>query len=58
MKAPTRAAWERALKTFEKEAFNALLREDLDVEDRIAVFRVHALLRERASGVVRDERAG
>lgn len=49
MKRPTLAAWRKYLLAYE-DGFNALLREELTDEERIAVYLVHDLLRLRASG--------
>lgn len=48
MKRPTQSAWRKLLASYE-DGFNALLREDLDPEERTACYTVHDLLRVRAS---------
>ena len=55
MKQPTPAAWRKRLLAYE-DGFNALLREELTDEERIAVYLVHDLLRLRASGADTEKR--
>lgn len=55
MKRPTPAAWRKYLLAYE-DGFNALLCEDLEPDERAAVYLVHDLLRLRASGADTEKR--
>lgn len=54
-KRPTQSAWRKLLLAYE-DGFNALLREDLEPDERAACYMVHDLLRLRASGADREKR--
>lgn len=55
MKRPTQAAWVRMFKAFEP-AFNALQQESLSTDDIEALYRIHDMLRRRASGADTEQR--
>ena len=49
MKRPTQAAWVQALKTYE-QMLNERIGAGADDDEKLCLYRVHGLLRTRASG--------
>lgn len=50
MRQPTRAAWVRMLKFYEAYVMNPRLQAGADDDERSCLFRVHDMIRLRASG--------